>query len=596
MKILVTCKRVPNPEHKLKIAGGKLDLAAASWQLNTFDEYAVETALRLTEKGKGGERSGEVVAVSIGPKEVGQQLRGVLAMGADRAILVGGDDAALDALATARVLAAVVAKEKPDLVVLGKQTVDGDSNQVGQILAGLLGWPQATFLASIKLAADGKSATVTREVDAGVEEKRVRLPAVVTVDLRIIGKKAVRNEALAGPDAEWEETQRYASLKGIMAAKKKEIKDVTLAELGVDAKPAMTVTAYEAPPVRKAGAKVASVDELVAKLHNEAKVILMPAAVVVFCESDEKGIRSASLPALTAGAELAKQIGGDVVAVVIGAGLGAAAADAAKYAARVLAYDGPGLAAPLAETWAPQLADAVKRAGATALLGTATSTGKDLLPRAAALLGAGMASDITAVLAANRFKRPAYAGNAIEEVTIAGPVIVASVRQTAFPHATAGAGGAVETVAVATVDALGAELVGLHATQSARPDLGEAKVVVSGGRGMREGANFKVLEELTDLLGGALGASRAACDAGMVPNDLQVGQTGKVVAPQLYIAVAISGAIQHLAGMKGSKVIVAINKDPEAPIFQVADYGLVDTWEKAIPPLIAAVKKLKAGG
>ena len=150
MKILVTCKRVPNPEQKLKIGGGKIDLATASWQLNTFDEYAVETALRLTEKGKGGERSGEVVAVSIGPKDVQQQLRGVLAMGADRAILVGGDDAALDALAVARVLKAVVEREKPDLVVLGKQTVDGDSNQVGQILAGLLGWPQATFLASIR--------------------------------------------------------------------------------------------------------------------------------------------------------------------------------------------------------------------------------------------------------------------------------------------------------------------------------------------------------------------------------------------------------------------------------------------------------------
>jgi len=273
VKILVTCKRVPNPEQKLKIGAGKIDLSAASWQINTFDEYAVETALRLSEKGKGGERSGEVVVVSIGPKDVTQQLRGVLAMGADRALLVAGDDAALDADAVARILRAVVEREKPDLVVLGKQTVDGDSNQVGQILAGHLGWPQATFLASIRVAADGKSATVTREVDAGVEEKRVRLPAVVTVDLRIIGKKAVRNEALAGPDAEWDETQRYASLKGIMAAKKKEIRELSLAELGVTPSPLMKVVAYEAPQARKAGVKVASVEELVAKLHNEAKVI-----------------------------------------------------------------------------------------------------------------------------------------------------------------------------------------------------------------------------------------------------------------------------------------------------------------------------------
>jgi electron transfer flavoprotein alpha subunit len=320
-------------------------------------------------------------------------------------------------------------------------------------------------------------------------------------------------------------------------------------------------------------------------------------AVVVLCEADGKGIRSASLHALAAGGELAKQVQGEVVAIVIGQGMGAAAADAAKHAARVLAYDDPKLAAPLAETWAPVLADAVKRAGAAALLGTATSTGKDILPRAAALLGVGMVSDVTAVLGPNRFKRPAYAGNAIEEVEVAGAVVVASVRQTAFaPAPAAGSAGAIETVSAGAVDALGAELLGLKATVSARPDLGEAKVVVSGGRGMKAGENFKVLEELTDLLGGALGASRAACDAGMVPNDLQVGQTGKVVAPQLYIAVAISGAIQHLAGMKGSKVIVAINKDAEAPIFQVADYGLVDTWEKAVPALIAAVKKLKASG
>jgi electron transfer flavoprotein alpha subunit len=322
-------------------------------------------------------------------------------------------------------------------------------------------------------------------------------------------------------------------------------------------------------------------------------------AVVVFCEASDDGktVRSASLPALTAAAELAKHQGGAVVAVLIGGPgvVAGAAADAAKHAARVLAYEGAAVAAPLAETWAPQLADAVKRAGATALVGTATSTGKDVLPRAAALLGAGMASDVTAVLGAKEFKRPAYAGNAIETVEVTSAVVVASVRQTAFAPAAAGAAaGAVEVVPVAAADALGSEHLGVRSTKSARPDLSDAKVVVSGGRGMREGANFKILEELTDLLGGALGASRAAADAGMVPNDLQVGQTGKVVAPNLYVAVAISGAIQHLAGMKGSKVIVAINKDPEAPIFQVADYGLVATWEQAIPQVIAEVKKLKA--
>jgi electron transfer flavoprotein beta subunit len=273
VKILVPCKRVPNPEQKLKIGGGTVDLSGASWQINPFDEYAVETALRLTEKGKGGERAGEVVLVSIGPKEVAQPMRGLLAMGADRGILIDGQDANLDSDQVARILKAVVAAEKPDVVVMGKQAVDGDSNQVGQLLAGYLGWPQATFLAGITLAADGKSATVTREVDAGVEERKVKLPAVLTVDLRIIGKKAVRNLALTGPDTEWEDNQRYAALKGIMAAKKKEIKEITAAALGATVQALVKTTRHEPPAARKAGVKVASVEELVQKLRTEAKVI-----------------------------------------------------------------------------------------------------------------------------------------------------------------------------------------------------------------------------------------------------------------------------------------------------------------------------------
>jgi electron transfer flavoprotein alpha subunit len=320
-------------------------------------------------------------------------------------------------------------------------------------------------------------------------------------------------------------------------------------------------------------------------------------AVLVFCEAAGPTLRSASLHALTAAGELAAHHGGPVVAVVIGSGIGAAATDAARYAPRVLSYDDARLAAPLAETYAPILAAAAKATGATALVATATSTGKDVLPRAAALLGAGMASDVIRVDGANRFRRPAYAGNVLVDVEVASPVVILSVRQTAFAAATpAATTGAVEAGNPGAIDALGAEVLSVQATKSVRPELSDAKIVVSGGRGMREGANFKLLEELTDLLGGALGASRAACDAGMVPNDLQVGQTGKIVAPQLYVAVAISGAIQHLAGMKGSKVIVAINKDGEAPIFQVADYGLVGTWETAVPALIAEVKKLKAAG
>jgi electron transfer flavoprotein alpha subunit len=321
-------------------------------------------------------------------------------------------------------------------------------------------------------------------------------------------------------------------------------------------------------------------------------------AVVVFCEYSGSALRPASLHAIAAAQALAAHHGGPVVAVVIGgAGVAPAAQDAARYVPRVIAYEDSRLASPLAETYAPLLADAVKTAGATALLATATSTGKDVLPRAAALLGAGMASDIVRVDGANKFRRPAYAGNVLEDLHLASAVVVASVRQTAFPQAgPAASAGGVEAAVVGEVDALGSEVVSLQATKSTRPELGEAKVVVSGGRGMKAGENFKILEELTDLLGGALGASRAACDAGMVPNDLQVGQTGKVVAPNLYIAVAISGAIQHLAGMKGSKVIVAINKDGEAPIFQVADYGLVGNWEAVIPALIGEVKKLKAGG
>ncbi len=316
--------------------------------------------------------------------------------------------------------------------------------------------------------------------------------------------------------------------------------------------------------------------------------------VLIFVEHSGGHLRTASLPAITFGRAASEHQGGPLVLVMLGKTLGAAAREAAQFGAEVLAVDDPALEHYLAETYAPIVARIAKEQGATLVGGTATSTGKDLLPRVAALLDAGMAADVTGMSAPKTFQRPMQAGNVLVQVEVTTPVVVAAVRQTAFPPADPKAPGAVTQVAPGAVDACGARFVSVATTQSERPELTEAKVVVSGGRGMKESSNFKILEELADLLGGAMGASRAACDAGMVPNDLQVGQTGKVVAPNLYIAVAISGAIQHLAGMKGSKTIVAINKDAEAPIFQVADYGLVATWEKALPELVSEIKKLKA--
>ncbi len=320
------------------------------------------------------------------------------------------------------------------------------------------------------------------------------------------------------------------------------------------------------------------------------------ANVLIFVEQSEGKLKSSSLPAITFGQEQAKATGGKLYLLLAGGGIGGAAGEAAAFgAAEVLVAESAQLGDYLAETYAPIVAEAARQKGASVVGATATAVGKDLLPRVAAKLEAALVAEAVEVTGANRWRRPLMAGNVIGEVESTTAITVVTVRQTAFPPATPSGGASPSgAFAVGEIDARGAKFISIATVKSERPDLTEAKVVVSGGRGMREGKNFEGLAELADLFGGAMGASRAAADAGMVPNDLQVGQTGKVVAPNLYIAVAISGAIQHLAGMKGSKVIVAINKDPEAPIFQVADYGLVATWEKALPELIAAVKAAKA--
>ncbi len=274
MKILVPLKRVADPDNanKIKVNGGKIDTTGLEWKINPFDEYAVETALRLTENGANTKaRLGEVVVVTLGPKETETTLRSALATGADRAIRIDAGDDAIDGDTVAHALAALIKKENFDLILLGKQAVDGDSNQVPQLLAEYLGWPQATFAATIKSEAD-KALVVGREVDGGTLNVRVQLPAVVSVDLRIVAPKSVTSVHTAATH-NYPDGVRFAALMQIMAAKKKPLVEVKLADLGVTAAPKIEYVGFELPPARKAGVKVANVADLVGKLRNEAKAL-----------------------------------------------------------------------------------------------------------------------------------------------------------------------------------------------------------------------------------------------------------------------------------------------------------------------------------
>jgi electron transfer flavoprotein alpha subunit len=311
---------------------------------------------------------------------------------------------------------------------------------------------------------------------------------------------------------------------------------------------------------------------------------------LVIAELAEGHVRKSTLSAVS----FAKRIGGTFSIIVLGPGAKGAAAELAAFGAqKIFASEDATFVHPLAERLAHTIARAAN--GFDVVVVTASSFGKDLAPRVAAKLSAGYAPDISAVKNEGglSFKRPMYAGNAYGWCKVTTPIAVVSVRQSEFTASEpSGGASAIEDVAPAPADpaASRVEFVKLEAAKSERPDLGEARVVVSGGRALKE-KFAEVLDPLASLLGAAIGASRAACDAGYAPPELQVGQTGRVVAPQLYVAIGISGAIQHLAGMKGSKVIVAINKDPEAPIFQVADYGLVADLFTAVPELVAELKK-----
>jgi len=308
-------------------------------------------------------------------------------------------------------------------------------------------------------------------------------------------------------------------------------------------------------------------------------------AVLVVADHDNRALRPATLNTLAAADAIAKVGGGDVHVLVAGKDCRAVAEASAQIAgvAKVLLADDAGYEHGLAENLAPLIVGVAPNY--SHILGPATTFGKNLMPRVAALLDVMQISDISGVESSDTFIRPIYAGNALATVQSKDAIKVITVRGTAFPPVEASGGSApIETVSAAGDTGM-AQFVRAELSKSERPELTSARIIISGGRGMQSGDNFHLLEKVADKLGAAVGASRAAVDAGFVPNDYQVGQTGKIVAPELYLAVGISGAIQHLAGMKDSKVIVAINKDEEAPIFQIADYGLVGDLFKILPEL-----------
>ena len=562
MKVLVPVKRVVdyNVKVRVKSDGSGVELSNVKMSMNPFDEIAVEEALRLKEAGKAT----EVVVISIGPAQASETIRTGLAMGADRGILVKAEGN-VEPLAVAKILKAIADEEKPGLIILGKQAIDDDSNQTGQMLAALLGWSQATFAS--KLEVEGSDFKVTREVDGGLQTLKLKGPTIITTDLRL-------NEP------------RYASLPNIMKAKKKPIADKSAVRLrrrshgasrdSQDIRTARPQGRRQGQGRRRAGVET----------QERSRGSLM--ATLLIAEHDNASIKDATNKALTAAAEL----GGEVHVLVAGQNAKAAADAAARLAGvkKVLLADGDAYAHDLAEPLAALIVALAP--GYDAFVAPATSRFKNVMPRVAALLDVMQVSEIIKVVSSDTFERPIYAGNAIQTVKSKDAKKVITVRTSTFAATGDGGSAPVENAASAADPGL-SSFVGEEVAKSDRPELTSAKIIVSGGRAMQSRENFaKYIEPLADKLGAGVGASRAAVDAGYAPNDWQVGQTGKVVAPELYIAIGISGAIQHLAGMKDSKVIVAINKDEDAPIFQVADYGLVADLYQAVPELIEALGKL----
>lgn len=573
MKALVAIKRVPdgNVPLRLKADGSGIDLTGMPMRINPFDETALESAVQKKEAGA----LNEIVAVSIGPQACQETLRHALALGADRAIRID-TEAELEPLTVARLLHALVLREQPDLLLLGKQSSDTDNAQTGPMLATLLGWPQGTFASALELSAG--QARITREVEGGQEILTLPLPALITADLR-----------LANP--------RYLKLPQLLQAKKKNIEILAASDLAANSGKCLFVQSVELPSAPRAGKKIRSAAELVDCLKQEGLLqerLPRPAngepkhshgRAVLLAEHNGTELH----PALWRAVSAARQLADDISLVLAGPATLANKAASIAGVTRVLLTEAENLEHQPAEALALLLAQAVRQQGADVLLAAATPHGKAVLPRAAALLDSPMLSDVVKIVAADTFVRPVHAGEALATIRNSAPCRILSARPAAFPPATEQLPAPVLTQAAPEVFP-SATWQGHEQANDGHPGLTNARVVIAGGRGLCSAAQFSaLLEPLATRLNAAIGATRAAVDAGYTSNDHQIGQTGAIVAPEFYFAIGLSGAAQHLAGMRDSRIVIAINNDPAAAICRHADYILEGDLFEHVPQLLELI-------
>ena len=574
MKIVVAIKQVPARDSQLRASsdGKWVDESDLSFEINEPDAYALESALQLKEQN-----GGEVVVLCAGPDRVSSTIREALAKGADRAIHIESENLnTMDALGVARLLASAVKQESPDLFLTGLQSDDLGYGQTGVVAAELLGWPHATII--MEMTVEGDALKVKRELEDGwYQHVTLPMPAVLTIQSGIA-------------------KLRYATLMGIKKAKTKEVKAIAPSEPeSASCCHRESIAAAQIQADADAGGQCSGSGRAV---NRKAEVRgTGDMSVLVVTEHAAGKLHKASLEAVAAGQQLGAALGVPVFAAVFGSDV--TAVGAAKLDG-IYTLDHPLLASYTPDGYTGALEQLIKAKSPQLVLFPHTYQVRDFAPKLATRFGQVLVSDVVRIEAdasGVRFTRQLFQGKLNADMRLSGPAPhFASIQAGAYRVDSLQSGSTIaEPFAVQlTSDQIRTKPEPPFRESERAVDLAAAQVIVSVGRGIGEQENIALVKELADALGAELAASRPICDAGWLPMERQVGSSGQTVAPKLYLAVGISGAIQHLVGMKGAKTIVAINKDPDAPIFEVADYGITADLFEVLPALTEAVKKAKA--